>query len=228
MTYIDYINHFWRVAEQESYCASEVALYAFLLNECNKRHWQMPFPCATIQICDSLRISKQTVITAREHLCEYGLIAYTAGSTRYVPSKYSLLDMSHHLTDNLTESLNISYKDKELKSQCTYAHNSLLSLTELKDLLLSDANWLEKTEAYLSTKRKDIPSKDLTPLLNRFFDYLQVSGSEGKTLEDTKRHFVNWVLKQKPEHHSLAKSLPLGTILTDDSLDKYKSTDSWT
>lgn len=105
MTYIDYMNQFWRTAEQEPFPASEVALYAVLVNECNKRHWQMPFPCATIQICESLRLSKQTVTVARLHLCEHGLISFTAGSTRYVPSKYSLLDMSQHLTENLTEYL---------------------------------------------------------------------------------------------------------------------------
>ena len=43
MTYIEYMNQFWRTAEQEPFPASEVALYAFLVNECNKRHWQMPF-----------------------------------------------------------------------------------------------------------------------------------------------------------------------------------------
>ena len=34
MTYIDYMNQFWRVAEQEPFPASEVALFAFLVNEC--------------------------------------------------------------------------------------------------------------------------------------------------------------------------------------------------
>lgn len=43
MTYIDYMNQFWRLAAYESFAASEVALYAFLVNECNKFHWKMPF-----------------------------------------------------------------------------------------------------------------------------------------------------------------------------------------
>lgn len=230
MTYIEYMNQFWRTAEQEPFPASEVALYAFLVNECNKRHWQMPFPCPTIQICESLRLSKQTVIVARQHLCEQGLISFTAGSTRYVPSKYSLLDMSQHLTENLTEYLDTSSidKDKDQKSQCTLNYGNILPLTELKGLLMNDTYWQENTKAYLSDKRKDLSSIDLNGFLNSFFNYLQVSGSTKKTIEDTKRHFVNWMLKQKPEHHSLAKNLPLGTILIDDSLEKYKSTDSWT
>ena len=56
MTYIDYMNQFWRLADYESFAASEVALYAFLFNECNKFHWQMPFSCPTFHVCNRLRI----------------------------------------------------------------------------------------------------------------------------------------------------------------------------
>lgn len=52
MTYIDYMNQFWRLAAYESFAASEVALYAFLVNECNKFHWKMPFSCPTFHVCN--------------------------------------------------------------------------------------------------------------------------------------------------------------------------------
>ena len=35
MTYIDYLNQFWKQAECHDMLTSEIALYAFLLNECN-------------------------------------------------------------------------------------------------------------------------------------------------------------------------------------------------
>lgn len=70
MTYIDYMNQFWRLADYESFAASEVALYAFLVNECNKFHWQMPFSCPTFHVCNRLRMSKQTLVTARERLAK--------------------------------------------------------------------------------------------------------------------------------------------------------------
>ena len=138
--------------------------------------------------------------------------------------------MSQHLTENLTDYLDTSSidKDKDQKIQCTLNCCNNLPLTELKVLLMNDTDWQENTKAYLSNKRKDLSSIDLNSFLSSFFNYLQVSGSTKKTIEDTKRHFVNWLLKQKPDNHSLAKSLPLGTVLMDDSLEKYKSTDSWT
>ena len=66
MTYIDYMNQFWRLAAYESFAASEVALYAFLVNECNKFHWKMPFSCPTFHVCNRLRMSKQTLVTIGE------------------------------------------------------------------------------------------------------------------------------------------------------------------
>lgn len=48
--------------------ASEIALFAYLVNECNKRFWQMPFACSTTRISDDLRVSRQTVIKAQTYL----------------------------------------------------------------------------------------------------------------------------------------------------------------
>ena len=110
VTYIDYWNQFWKVAELVPIPSSEVALYAYLLNECNSKYWKMPFPCASFGICESIRISKGTLCTAREHLASIGLISYTKGKSRYVPSKYCILDLTDKLTDDLTL---IKNKDKE-------------------------------------------------------------------------------------------------------------------
>ena len=61
VTYIDYWNQFWKVAELVPIPSSEVALYAYLLNECNSKYWKMPFPCASSKICESIRISKEAL-----------------------------------------------------------------------------------------------------------------------------------------------------------------------
>jgi len=111
MTYIDYMNQFWRVASVHPMPASEVALYAFLVNECNARYWKMPVPCSTFYICESLRMSKQTVMTARKHLAETRLIHFTNGKSRFLPSEYLLLELTADLTHGLT--LNVKRKDKD-------------------------------------------------------------------------------------------------------------------
>ena len=94
--------------------ASEIALFAYLVNECNKRFWQMPFACSTTRISDDLRVSRQTVITAREHLVKRRLILFTEGKSRHLPSTYTLTNWTDDLTVELTDGLtHIKDKDKD-------------------------------------------------------------------------------------------------------------------
>ena len=94
--------------------ASEIALFAYLVNECNKRFWQMPFACSTTRISDDLRVSRQTVITAREHLVKRRLISFTEDKSRHLPSTYTLTNWTDDLTVELTDGLtHIKDKDKD-------------------------------------------------------------------------------------------------------------------
>lgn len=94
--------------------ASEIALFAYLVNECNKRFWQIPFACSTTRISDDLRVSRQTVITAREHLVKRRLISFTEGKSRHLPSTYTLTNWTDDLTVELTDGLtHIKDKDKD-------------------------------------------------------------------------------------------------------------------
>ena len=96
--------------------ASEIALFAYLVNECNKRFWQMPFACSTTRISDDLRVSRQTVITAREHLVKRRLILFTEGKSRHLPSTYTLTNWTDDLTVELTDGLtHIKDKDNLIK-----------------------------------------------------------------------------------------------------------------
>ena len=231
MTYIDYMNQFWRLAAYESFAASEVALYAFLVNECNKFHWKMPFSCPTFHVCNRLRMSKQTLVTARERLAKRKLISFTNGTTRFQPSKYLLLELTEDLSVHLTEDLTLNNKevdiDKEVISQRTHEEHSMLSMEEVLSL---DMEWKGKVKEYLSGKNMVASSTDMATLLAQFFRYLHASGVNRKTEEDTKRHFVNWVCKQgncKPSMSLRKNTSQQGLILADDSLDKYKPIEQW-
>ena len=92
--------------------ASEIAMFAYLVNECNKRYWQMPFACSTTRISDDLRVSRQTVITAREHLVQRNLISFTKGKSRHLSSTYMLINWTDDLTVELTHDLTL-LKDKD-------------------------------------------------------------------------------------------------------------------
>ena len=116
MTYIDYMNQFWRASSMEYMSTSEVALYAFIVNECNQHRWNMPVPCSTVRICEMLHMSKQTLCSARKNLAKRGLISFSEGKSRHVPSKYSLLIWTDNLTVELTDGLTAGLtplKDKE-------------------------------------------------------------------------------------------------------------------
>lgn len=102
MTYIDYMNQLWRSAMAEPIPSSGIALYAFLVNECNARFWKMPVQCSTVRICDSLRISRQTLTEARELLHRRGLISFSLGRSRFIPPDYLLLELTDSLTQRQT------------------------------------------------------------------------------------------------------------------------------
>ena len=122
MNYIGLMNQMWRSAMKSPMPASEIALFAYLVNECNKRFWQMPFACSTTRISDDLRVSRQTVITAREHLVKRRLISFTEGKSRHLPSTYTLTNWTDDLTVELTDGLtHIKDKDQDnlIKSNST-------------------------------------------------------------------------------------------------------------
>ena len=73
----------------------------------------MPFVCSTTRICDDLRLSRQTVLTARKHLAERKLISFIEGKSRHVPSIYSILECTDDQTDSLTHDLT-PIKDKDI------------------------------------------------------------------------------------------------------------------
>ena len=126
MNYIGLMNQMWRSAMISPMPASEIALFAYLVNECNKRFWQMPFACSTTRISDDLRVSRQTVITAREHLVKRRLISFTEGKSRHLPSTYTLTNWTDDLTVELTDGLtHIKDKDKDnlIKGDSTFFSN---------------------------------------------------------------------------------------------------------
>ena len=114
MTYIGYLNRFWTAHEEYLFSSTAIALYVYLLNECNRRNWKMPFPCSTVVICDKLHVCKTALTTARKQLAVAGLIEFTDGRSRYTPSKYILLERTDNLTVKRTDDQTLyNNKDKD-------------------------------------------------------------------------------------------------------------------
>ena len=133
MTYINYMNQLWRSAMMSPIPASEIALFAYLVNECNKRFWQMPFACSTTRISNDLCVSRQTVITAREHLVQRNLISFTEGKSRHLPSTYALIKWTDDLTVELTEGLTHDLTHLKDKDKDNYLRKSSESFDKIKE-----------------------------------------------------------------------------------------------
>ena len=133
MTYINYMNQLWRSAMMSPIPASEIALFAYLVNECNKRFWQMPFACSTTRISNDLCVSRQTVITAREHLAKRRLISFTEGKSRHVPSIYMLINWTDDLTVELTDGLTHDLTHLKDKDKDNYLRKSSENFDERKE-----------------------------------------------------------------------------------------------
>lgn len=118
MTYIGYLNRFWSAHEEYRFSSTAIALYVYLLNECNKRNWNMPFPCSTVVVCDALHVCKTALITARKQLADAGLIKLTDGRSRYTPPKYTLLEWTDNLTVKRTDGRTL-YNTKDIDNRHT-------------------------------------------------------------------------------------------------------------
>lgn len=132
------MHEFWKENDYEPFPASATALFFFLLDRANSRHWKMPIRCPTSQISHALMVSEQTVLNSRITLYKRGIITYTKGLGNKVAPNYSIVTdpknwavrlgdssgdaledcLADDLGKDLTDGLNIyKNKDKKIKNQ---------------------------------------------------------------------------------------------------------------
>lgn len=204
---LDYMGQFWRENEMQMFSAKETQLYFFLLSEYNRRHWQNPFGCSTQRITNNLGISRQTLCRLREKLQARGLITYEEGKNNSSIPGYTLLVKPDNRTalSNVTANgtLNGTASEtadgtiiKMYNKSFTSNKEKLFPLDELKNLLRSDCEWLENVKGYANKQGMELDETRVQEMLTEFFLYLQTCGTRSKTIADTQRHFVNWLMKK--------------------------------
>ena len=82
------INAYWMENECEPFSASETALFFFLLWRAGMKDWEISFKCSTSYISRSIKLSRQSVIAARDALYRRGLIYFTKGDINGDVPKY--------------------------------------------------------------------------------------------------------------------------------------------
>ncbi len=214
------MHSFWKENDYEPFPASATALFFFLLDRANSRHWKMPIRCPTSLISHALMVSEQTVLNSRNVLYKRGLITYTKGHGNKVAPNYSIITdlknwavrlgdcsgndledcLADNLGDGLTDGLNIyKNKDKKIKNKLPSIYNAekekFLSLDELEKLFLSDTAWQADLISLLSTDTQ-ISADSLKQQISYFFRQQKCSGRDRREEKECRTHFVNWIKKQ--------------------------------
>ena len=101
--YIEFANQFWKENCRKRFLPREVSLYFFLLHECNRNYWTMPFICSTEYVCSQLQISKQSLYVARDNLAQRGLVSFNGGKWGSQSPSYSLLSLNDDPYDSIRE-----------------------------------------------------------------------------------------------------------------------------
>ena len=176
MTYIDYINLFWKTSQNVKFSSNEAYLYFFLLSECNIRGWENPFECPNRRIILSIGISEPTLIDCRNRLQSKGLLIFESGKRNEKSPVYYLNDLSKHfsktfskrfskdLSKNLSKDPSILYKTIDLdnipptppKGVDKAKEKELLEKEEALRVLEEE---LKKREAELGAQSDNPPSK---------------------------------------------------------------------
>lgn len=222
MTYIDYINQFWKMNRSVEFSPNEVFLYFYLLNECNIRGWQNPFEHPNKTIVLATGISEKTVIEVRNRLQQKGLITFESGKKNAKSPVYYLLDESKTVSKEVSKTVNIKDKTKDNKTISPLRVGELFpadsffdkSLDDCYTELKSNRSWAETvTMNTRSSGNPDFTLEAFYGFLEKFFMKLQNEGETAKSPKDAMSHFARWLtfeLKNKKDERRINKSRDAG------------------
>lgn len=208
------MHAFWQENEYEPFSTAEIALFFFLLERANCRRWKMPFKYSTALVCRSIKVAKQTFLTARLKLSERGLITFIQGKGNAMAPAYTVIsepdkwtngksdeqteDDTEELTDSKTDSLpTYNIKDNNIQDKDIISLNNkgradeILSFDELEKLFLADATWHDEIlREFPAVSRLELENQ-----IHGFFSRLRDKGEKGREEKDCRNYFINSVRK---------------------------------
>ncbi len=102
MTYLDYINQFWRISELANISASQTQLYFAILDEANAFGWEFPVAIPNRKLIVKVGMSEPTLISTRNKLKQLGLIDFDPGKRKASPPLYYLNFFSKNFSKNFS------------------------------------------------------------------------------------------------------------------------------
>lgn len=212
------MHAFWQENEYEPFSTAEIALFFFLLERANCRRWKMPFKCSTALVCRSIKVAKQTFITARLKLSDRGLITFIQGKGNAMAPAYTVISEpdkwtngnTDEQTENETEELTDSQTDSKTDSLPTYnikdnniqdkdiislnnkgQADEIFSFDELEKVFLADTAWHDE----ILREFPCVSRLELENQIHGFFSRLRDKGEKGRGEKDCRSYFVNSVRK---------------------------------
>ena len=92
MSYINYLNSFWQLRQDEFITSTEADLYFALLQIANLHKWEDEFSASLGRLESMTEMSRHTIIKARNRLVELGLVVVSEGKKgRGKNANYSLI-----------------------------------------------------------------------------------------------------------------------------------------
>lgn len=210
ISYIDYINQFWKMNRSVEFSSNEVFLYFYLLNECNIRGWQNPFEHPNKTIVLATGISEKTVIEVRNRLQQKGLITFESGKKNAKSPVYYLLDVSKTVSKEVSKTVSkrvsktVNFKDKTKDNKTIsplrvgelFPADSFFdkSLDDCYNELKANQSWAETvTMNTRSSGYNDFTLEIFHECLEQFFMKLQNEGEVAKSPKDAMSHFARWL-----------------------------------
>ena len=195
---MDLINRFWAMNRIESFSASEVYVYFFLLNEFNTRCWQNPIDIPNKLITVSIGISEKALIDIRNRLQQKGMITFESGNKKAKSPSYYLPEVSKKVSNEVSKN---SSRDNNVRGDS-------INKTKTKTKETTSDEVVKKDAAIAATlSRKERFYQSLVPyvekygaaMIREFFDYCSETNRSGTLMRfeqqptwETPRRLSTW------------------------------------
>lgn len=220
MNYITLLNKFWIAHESERFTPCEMAMYFYLLKRFNDARWPDELSVSLESITLGTGTHKQTILNARKHLADVGLIDVKAGkkgrgscatfSLKNVQLNGTKIDhlIRHFNEENVQENGTIlDHFSKEEISPITpkeenNINNIYLASRESRDAhtRVSEMNSIEQLRMHFSQrmakeslmKNNRISEEEYRMLVEEILNEWQIAeGNEFRVDSDRKRHLIS-------------------------------------
>ena len=214
MNYMDLINRFWAMNRIESFSASEVYVYFFLLNEFNTRCWQNPIDIPNKLITVSIGISEKALIDIRNRLQQKGMITFESGNKKAKSPSYYLPEASKMVSNEVSKKVSkmvskkVSNEVSKNSSRDNNVRGDSINKTKTKTKETTSDEVVKKDAAIAATlSRKERFYQSLVPyvekygaaMIREFFDYWSETNRSGTLMRfeqqptwETPRRLSTW------------------------------------